>query len=108
MPASGEPTTVATVTARYETEDLQKTPIAISTTSSDQLQSANVTSMNNLGQLVPNLYTASGRCGRERRADHRHARCQPGRLASYARAPAVAMYIDDVYRTRRPSAPSST
>src|SRR6185312_7395771 len=48
-----------TVTARYQQEDLQKTPIAISTTSAEQLKSANV--------------------------------------ASFARAPAVAIYVDDVY-----------
>jgi len=46
-----------TVTARYQQEDLQKTPIAISTTSAEQLKSANVASIDTIGQLVPNLYT---------------------------------------------------
>src|SRR5664279_5671546 len=57
--STGELETV-TVTARYMTEDLQRTPIAISTTSAEQLKSANVSSMNTLGQLVPNLYTHPG------------------------------------------------
>lgn len=92
---SGELTTV-TVTARYETEDLQKTPIAISTTSSDQLQSANVTSMNNLGQLVPNLYTHPGDAD-ESGVPTIVMRGVSQDDASYARAPAVAMYIDDIY-----------
>lgn len=91
----GELQTV-TVTARYETEDLQKTPIAISSTSSDQLQSANVTSVNTLGSLVPNLYTHPGDAD-ESGVPTIVMRGVSQDDASYARAPAVAMYIDDVY-----------
>jgi iron complex outermembrane receptor protein len=93
--AGGELTTV-TVTARYETEDLQKTPIAISTTSSEQLQSANITSVNTLGQLVPNLHTHPGDAD-ESGTPTIIMRGVGQNDASYARAPAVAMYIDDVY-----------
>jgi len=92
---NGELETV-TVTARYETEDLQKTPIAISTTSADQLQSANITSINTLGSLVPNLYTHPGDAD-ESGVPSIVMRGVSQNDASYARAPAVAMYIDDVY-----------
>jgi iron complex outermembrane recepter protein len=93
--SSGELATV-TVTARYETEDLQKTPIAISTTSADQLESANITSINTLGSLVPNLYTHPGDAD-ESGTPTIIMRGVGQDDASYARAPAVAMYIDDVY-----------
>ncbi|MEP7243134.1 MAG: TonB-dependent receptor [Gammaproteobacteria bacterium] len=85
-----------TVTARYETEDLQKTPIAISTTSAVQLQAANITSLNTLGQLVPNLYTHPGDAD-ESGVPTIVMRGVSQDDASYARAPAVALYIDDVY-----------
>src|ERR1700678_123591 len=55
QPPTGEPVVeteglqTVTVTARYQEESLQKTPIAISSTSNEQLKAANVTSMDNLG-----------------------------------------------------------
>jgi iron complex outermembrane recepter protein len=85
-----------TVTARYEKEDLQRTPIAISTTSSDQLKSANVTSINTLGQLVPNLYTHPGDAD-ESGVPTIVMRGVSQNDASFATAPAVAIYVDDIY-----------
>ncbi len=103
--SSGELETV-TVTARYETEDLQKTPIAISTTSSDQLQSANITSMNSLGQLVPNLYTHPGDAD-ESGVPTIVMRGVSQDDASYARAPR-SRCTSTMSITQRRSAPSST
>src|ERR1700728_1274634 len=42
-PADTEGLQTVTVTARYQQESLQKTPIAISSTSNEQLKAANVT-----------------------------------------------------------------
>ena len=83
------------VTARYVNEDVQETPIAISAQTSEQLEAANITNVGNLGRIVPNLYShpplaqASGPVISMR-----------GVLQdqdSFARAPAVALYVDDVY-----------
>lgn len=84
------------VTARYEREDLQKTPIAISTTSAEQLKASNVTSIDTLGQLVPNLYTYPPDAD-EGGVPTIVMRGVGQNDASFARAPAVAMYVDDVY-----------
>lgn len=83
------------VTARYVKEDIQKTPMAISAQSGEQLEAANVTNVGNLGAIVPNLYShpplaqASGPVIAMR-----------GVLQdqdSFARSPAVALYVDDVF-----------
>lgn len=83
------------VTARYVSEDIQSAPIAISAQTGAQLEAANVTNVGNLGAIIPNLYShpplaqASGPVIAMR-----------GVLQdqdSFARAPAVALYVDDVY-----------
>jgi iron complex outermembrane receptor protein len=83
------------VTARYIAEDVQSAPMAISAQSGAQLEAANITNVSNLGQIIPNLYShpplaqASGPVIAMR-----------GVLQdqdSFARAPAVGLYIDDVY-----------
>jgi iron complex outermembrane receptor protein len=83
------------VTARYVREDIQKTPMAISAQSNEQLEAAHVTNVGNLGAVIPNLYShpplaqASGPVISMR-----------GVLQdqdSFAIAPAVALYVDDVY-----------
>ena len=83
------------VTARYVEENVQSTPLAITAQSQEQLRAANVTNVGNLGAVVPNVYShpplaqASGPVIAIR-----------GVLQdqdSFARAPAVALYIDDVY-----------
>jgi iron complex outermembrane recepter protein len=87
-----------TVTARYQQESLQKTPIAISATTNEQLKSANVTSMNNLGTLIPNLFTTPPDAD-EGGVPTIVMRGVSQNDASFARAPAVAIYIDDIYHT---------
>src|SRR5215469_5836885 len=52
------PLQTVTVTARYQVENLQKTPIAITAVTSQELVSSNIKTVDTLGQLVPNLYTA--------------------------------------------------
>lgn len=94
--AAGAELQTITVTARYQKEDLQKTPIAISTTSAQQLKSANVSTLNTLGTLVPNLYTAPPDAD-EGGVPTISMRGVSQNDASYARAPAVAIYIDDIY-----------
>jgi len=84
------------VTARYMKEDVQKTPIAISTTTADELKSANVTLISGLGALVPNLYTHPPDAD-EGGSPTVVMRGVSQDDASYARAPAVALYVDDIY-----------
>jgi len=85
-----------TVTARYQVENLQLTPIAITAVSSDQLRSSNVTTVDTLGQLVPNLYTAPPDAD-EGGVPTISMRGVSENDASFARAPAVAIYVDDIY-----------
>ena len=102
QPQTGEPVVeteglqTVTVTARYQEESLQKTPIAISSTSNEQLKAANVTSMDNLGTLIPNLYTTPPDAD-EGGVPTIVMRGVSQNDASFARAPAVAIYIDDIY-----------
>lgn len=85
-----------TVTARFTTENLQRTPIAISTTSAAQLKAANVTNIDTLGSLVPNLHTHMGDAD-ESFVPTIVMRGVQQNDASFAEAPAVAIYIDGVY-----------
>lgn len=88
---------VVTVTARYEREDLQRTPLAISSTSGDQLKAANVGNIDTLGSgLIPNLFTTPPDAD-EGGVPTIVMRGVSQNDASYARAPAVAIYVDDVY-----------
>lgn len=85
-----------TVTARYQVENLQMTPIAITAVSGDQLRSSNITTVDTLGQLVPNLYTAPPDAD-EGGVPTISMRGVSQNDASFARAPAVAIYVDDIY-----------
>ena len=57
--STGELATVE-VTARYVTEDLQTTPLAITAVSGADLESRAIIDTTNLGAVVPNLYTRPG------------------------------------------------
>ncbi|HTU61656.1 MAG TPA: hypothetical protein VMF89_24540, partial [Polyangiales bacterium] len=48
------------VTARYQREDLQTTPLAITALSAADLTAHEVINTTNLGAVVPNLYTRPG------------------------------------------------
>ncbi|WEK46322.1 MAG: TonB-dependent receptor [Candidatus Andeanibacterium colombiense] len=83
------------VTARYVSEDIQSAPMAISAQTGDQLKAANVTNIGNLGAIIPNLYShpplaqASGPVIAMRGVQQNQD--------SFARSPAVGLYVDDVY-----------
>lgn len=85
-----------TVTALYRPENLQTTPIAISSVSSSRLKLANVRTLDSLGRLVPNLYTAPPDAD-EGGVPTISMRGVSQNDASFARAPAVAIYVDGVY-----------
>lgn len=87
-----------TVTARYTKENLQYTPVAITAINADQMRAANVTNIDNLGALVPNLYTHPGDAD-EGGAPTIVIRGVSESDTSYAREPGVGIYIDDVYHS---------
>ncbi len=87
-----------TVTARYTKENMQYTPVAITAISVDQMKAANITNLTSLGALVPNLYTHPGDAD-EGGAPTIVMRGVAENDASYAREPAVGIYIDDVYHS---------
>lgn len=97
-PAAGAevPLQEVTVTARYQVEDVQKTPIAVTPVTNEQLKSSNITTIDTLGALVPNLYTAPPDAD-EGGVPTISMRGVSQNDASFARAPAVAIYVDDVY-----------
>jgi iron complex outermembrane receptor protein len=97
-PAGSEGLSEVTVTARYTRENLQTTPLAITAVSTEQLKAANVTNVTSLGALVPNLYTHPGDAD-EGGAPTIVMRGVVENDASYAREPAVGIYIDDVYHS---------
>lgn len=86
------------VTARYVAESVQDTPMAISAQTGEQLSSANVESVADLGAVVPNLYTfdapsfLAGTPGIVMRGV-----LQGTDTSSFAVPPAVAIYVDEVY-----------
>lgn len=90
------PLQTVTVTARYQVENLQKTPIAISVITPEQLKASNVQSIDTLGNLIPNLYTAPPDAD-EGGVPTITMRGVSESDASFARAPAVAIYVDDIY-----------
>lgn len=95
-PAASAPLQEVTVTARYEVENVQQTPIAVTSVSSAQLKSSNISTLDTLGTLVPNLYTAPPDAD-EGGVPTISMRGVSQDDASFARAPAVAIYVDDVY-----------
>ena len=95
--SSGKLETV-TVTARYTRENLQLTPVAISAVTNDELKSANISNINTLGSMVPNLYTHPGDAD-EQGSPTIVMRGVVENDASFAHAPAVAIYVDGVYHS---------
>jgi iron complex outermembrane receptor protein len=81
-----------TVTARFRTENLQTTPLAVSAFTAQDLEVKAITNVDQLGQVVPNAYINPG--GINPVIGIR------GIIQGdfmYAFEPAVGMYIDDVY-----------
>lgn len=94
---SGELQTV-TVSARYIEENLQSTPLAITAISGTELEERQIASTSELGSVIPNLYTHPG----NQMAGPTPTISLRGVTASdysFARDPAVGIYIDDVYHS---------
>ncbi len=89
------------VTARFVSEKLQDTPIAITTQTDVQLKAANVTGVSSLGKVVPNLYTMPGDslAAGTPVIGFRGVLQGSGGNSSIAVPPAVAIYTDDVYHS---------
>ena len=87
------------VTARYVTENIQDTPIAITAQTNAQLDAANVTNMGKLGSVVPNLFTMPGdsQAAGTPVIGMRGVLQGSGASSSIAVPPAVAIYTDDIY-----------
>lgn len=85
------------VTARYVTENLQETPIAITVQTDAQLEAANVTSVSTLGAVVPNLFTMPGDSQSAGTPVIGLRAVTQGSTSSLAVPPALAIYTDDIY-----------
>ena len=83
------------VNARYFAEDVQSAPMAISAKTGDQLEAANITNVGNLGQIIPNLYSHPPLAQANGPVIAMRGVLQD--QDSFARAPAVGLYVDDVY-----------
>lgn len=86
------------VTARYRTEDLQSSPMAITAVSGAEIEARGLTNVTNLGSMVPNLYTQPGDAVRGPTPTI-SMRGVTASEYSFALEPAVGIYIDDVYHS---------
>jgi iron complex outermembrane receptor protein len=87
-----------TVSARYTQENLQTTPLAITAVSGAELEDRSIPSITSLSAAVPNLYTHVGDAvnGPTPTISMRGVTAQD---YSFARDPAVGIYVDDVYHS---------
>jgi iron complex outermembrane recepter protein len=84
------------VTARYRTENLQETPIAITALTTADIEERQLINVNDLGSVVPNAYfrTPVSNYGPTETIGLRGITQVD---FSYTFEPAVAVYVDDVY-----------
>jgi len=87
------------VTARYVSENIQDTPMAISAQTDTELKAANVTNIGTLGAVIPNLRTTPGDSQQAGTPGISLRGVQQGASSSLAVPPAVAIYTDDVYHS---------
>jgi len=85
------------VTARFVSENIQDTPMAITAQTSAQLEAANVASVGTLGSVVPNLQTVPGDSQSAGTPLIRMRGVIQGDSSSLAVPPALAIYTDDIY-----------
>lgn len=87
-----------TVTARRRTETVQKTPVAVTALSGDEITDANVLQLPQLDEFVPNarFTESSGSSG----APALYIRGQGARSTSLFQEPSVGVYVDGVYSPR--------
>ena len=86
------------VTARYSRENLQETPLAITAVTGDELQKRGIPDVASLGAVVPNLYTHPGDAVQGPTPTISMRGVTAGDY-SFARDPAVGIYVDDVYHS---------
>lgn len=86
------------VTARYKSESVQDTPLAITAISGAGLQARNITSVSSLGSTVPNAFIAppTGATGAAPLISMRGIYQSD---FNFAFEPGVGIYIDDVYHS---------
>jgi iron complex outermembrane receptor protein len=101
-PASAQPQTGSdleeiVVTARYRSESLQETPLAITAVTADELEARNITNVVNLGAVVPNAFITQGTAA-SAGAPTISMRGVFQADFIFTFEPGVAIYIDDVYR----------
>jgi iron complex outermembrane receptor protein len=87
-----------TVSARYQEENLQTTPLAITAVSGAELEARAIPNVASLSAAVPNLYTHVGDAvqGPTPTISMRGVTASD---YSFARDPAVGIYVDDVYHS---------
>ncbi|HEU4624360.1 MAG TPA: TonB-dependent receptor [Steroidobacteraceae bacterium] len=87
-----------TVSARYTQENLQTTPLAITAVSGAELENRAIPNVATLGAVVPNLYTHVGDAVQGPTPTISMRGVTAGDY-SFARDPAVGIYVDDVYHS---------
>jgi iron complex outermembrane receptor protein len=85
-----------TVTARYQVENVQETPLAITAITTKDLEARNLTNVTTLGAAVPNLYIHPGDAA-EGPTPTITLRGTSAGDYNFTFDPAVGIYIDDVY-----------
>jgi iron complex outermembrane receptor protein len=85
-----------TVTARYTSEDVQSTPLAITAISAEDLEVRNLTNITTLGAAVPNFYTRPGVAAQGPTPTITLRGVSAGDY-NFTFDPAVGIYVDDVY-----------
>ena len=86
------------VTARRTTENLQRTPVAVSAFSQKTLDAQGSRDVTDLQGAVPNLNIAHGRAAGDSTNIYIRGVGQPDALQTFD--PAVGVYVDDVYYSR--------
>jgi len=84
------------VTARYQQEDVQATPLAITAITAQDLEVRNLTNVTTLGAAVPNFYTRPG-VAAEGPTPTITLRGVSAGDYNFTFDPAVGIYVDDVY-----------
>ena len=86
------------VSARYVKENLQEVPLAVTAVTGVELQASGITDVAQLSAVVPNLYTHPGDA-EEGPTPTISMRGVTAGDYSFARYPAVGIYVDDVYHS---------
>ncbi len=86
------------VTARRRTENLQNVPVAVTAIIADAIRSQDITNLEDLNRLVPNMKISAGRATSSTISVYIRGVGQSDPLWGFE--PGVGVYIDDVYMAR--------